>query len=77
MAMSGPVSAPPTVCPCGPASGMANLLVKGVSTTDGGDDDGSTVAKIDSNSKQPWKISVTPLQVPSRPTLFLTIAHVV
>ncbi|KAI3697180.1 hypothetical protein L6452_30002 [Arctium lappa] len=58
MAMNGPVLAPPTVCPCGPASGMANLLAKGVSTTDGGDDDGSTAAKIDSNSKQPWKVMV-------------------
>lgn len=52
------MTAPPTVCPCGPANDMANLLAKGVSTADGGDDDGSTVLEIDSNSKQPWKVIV-------------------
>ncbi|KAI3678129.1 hypothetical protein L6452_37410 [Arctium lappa] len=52
------VTVPPTVCPCGQANDMANLLAKGVSTVDGVDDDGSTVAKIDSNLKQSWKVMV-------------------
>lgn len=57
--MSGPETAPPTICPCGPANDMVKPFAKGAAAVDGVKD-GRTVAEIERISNRPWNVTVAP-----------------
>lgn len=55
-ASSGPTTDPPTICPCGPASDIANMLGKGGYAAFCG----KNVAEIERMSNLPWNVMVDP-----------------